>query len=100
MTEKEMENLIQSVCNQFQRDTGINVTKAAVEEFLKPAIAHLADVTRELRESSISFSFLQESIRTVLDNARPIARRREHKYIGWQDVKDSIAEDCPYAFWC
>jgi len=100
MTEKEMENLIQSVYNQFQYDTGIKLTKEAVEELLRPAIDHLADVTRELRESRISLSFLQKSLRTVLDNARSIARRREHIYIEFQDVKDSIAEDCPYAFWC
>ena len=100
MNEQEMRGLIQAVCEQFHRDTRLSVTEQAVDELFRPTVPHLTDVTRELREARISTTFLRQSLRTVLDNAQSFAREREHDYIGFQDIKDSMAEDCPYVFWC
>lgn len=100
MDERDMKNLIQSVCEQFRRDTRLSVTEQAVDELFRPTVPHLTDVTRELREDRISTDFLSQSVRTVLDNARSFARERKHDYIGFQDIRDSMAKDCPYVFWC
>ena len=100
MNEQEMSDLIQSVCEQFRRETQLSVTEQAVDELFRPTVPHLTDVTRELREDRISTAFLRRSVRTVLDNARSFARERVHNYIGFQDIRDSIAKDCPYVFWC
>lgn len=100
MTQDDMRKLIQDVCQQFKRDTRLSVTEQAVNALLEPAVPHLSDVTRELREGRISTVFLRKSLRTVLDNAQPIARQRKHSYIGSQDVNDSMAMECPYVFWC
>lgn len=100
MNEQEMRDLIKSVCEQFRSDTRLTVTDQAVDELFGPTVPHLTDVTRELREDRISTAFLRQSVRTVLDNARSFAREKKHDYIGFQDIKDSMAKDCPYVFWC
>jgi len=100
MTQDEMRELIRGVCQQFQRDTGTSVTDQATDALFEPTVSHLPGVTRELRENRISRAFLQRSVRTVLENAQPFAKEREHRYIGFQDVRDSMAQECPYVFWC
>jgi hypothetical protein len=100
MNEQEMRDLIEAVCEQFRRDTWLSVTEQAVEELFRPAIPHLTNVTRELREASISITFLGQSVRTVLDNARFFAYERKHGCIEFQDIQDSMVKDCPYVFWC
>jgi hypothetical protein len=71
-----------------------------MEELFKPTVPRLGNVTQELREHRISTDFLGKSLRTVLDNAHSFAKERKHGYIEVQDVKDSMAKECPYVFWC
>jgi hypothetical protein len=100
MTERDMEELIRRVCKTFQNETGMSVTDTAIKELLEPAIPHLTEVTQKLYEHKISASFLEESIRTVLKNARSIAKNQNKDYIGFIAIKNSMAKECPYAFWC
>jgi len=100
MTKNEMQDLIKRVCNEFKKETGMDVTDYAVEALVEPSVPHLADVTRELYENKISTSSLERSIRTVLINALSFAKNRNQNYVGFQDIKDSMAKECPYAFWC
>lgn len=100
MNEQEMRDLIEAVCEQFHRDTWLSVTEQAVQELFRPIIPHLTNVTRELREARISTTFLRQSVRTVLDNAGVFAHERKHDYVQFQDIQDSMAKYCPYAFWC
>jgi hypothetical protein len=100
MTKKEMQDLIQRVCDKFKRETGMDVTGLAIGELLEPAVPHLDDVTQKLYENKISTSFLEQSVLTVLNNALTFARSRNQNYVGYEAIKDSMAKECPYAFWC
>jgi len=100
MNDQEMQDLIQSVCEEFSSETQLNVTEQARARLFEPTVPHLTDVTRELREERISPAFLRQSVRKVIDNAHSFARERKHDYIGFEDIRDSMEKDCPYVFWC
>lgn len=100
MTESELNDLINKITDSIERVFNLPVSQNARKALLTPAIPHLADLTRDLSTGRITLSFLEESLRQVLINAREDVRRRDASSIDEQDIKDSMARYCPYLFWC
>ena len=100
MTQFELQLLVKRVVKDFSEKYDIKVTDYAIEEIIKPAIPHLANVTESLNQKKITTPFLEDSIRTILRNARAMAIESRGNYIGLTEIQKSMEKDCPYLFWC
>jgi len=100
MNQQELNALINKVSDRVEKDTGRSVFIIARQALLNPAIPYLDRVTRELSEGVISTRFLEESLEKVLRNAEEDARNRGVNYIDAEAINRSMAQYCPYLFWC
>ena len=100
MNKQELILLVRGVAQRFERETGMSITARALDALVIPALPHLETVTRELDEGKVTVPFLEDSVRTVLVNARTVAVERGEDAIAFFAVRDSMKKECPYSFWC
>jgi hypothetical protein len=100
MNQEELDRLINRISDRFEQATGLSVFIEARRALLTPAIPYLDRVTRELGAGTITVAFLEDSLETVLKNGMADARRRGVGYIDAEAITRSIAQYCPYLFWC
>jgi hypothetical protein len=92
--------LVNQVANEFESATGMPVNPNARGLLISLAVPHRLDVQRELDSGGITIEFLEQGLRTLLENARDIALERGVDRIG-EDITDaSMQRYCPYLFWC
>lgn len=95
-----MQVLINRVSDVFEQGSDTRVLESARYALLKPALPHLANVTRELESQNISLEFLEESVKQILDNALKAALRENLYEINSRHIEFSMKRFCPYLFWC
>lgn len=95
-----MRELINRAANEFERRFGTTVDGAGRRELLTPALPHTDDVAKALAAGSITISFLEECVISILERADRILQARGGSSITGSDVVASMQEDCPYFFWC
>ncbi len=100
MTRQELNVLVRGVAQRFEKETGMSITARALDALVIPALPHLETVTRELDEGKVTVPFLEDSVRTVLVNARTVAVERGEAALSFYAVRDSMEKECPYSFWC
>ena len=100
MNREELNVLVRGVAQRFERETGISITARALDALVIPALPHLETVTRELDEGKVTVAFLEDSVRTVLVNARAVGVERGEDAITFFEVRESMKKECPYLFWC
>lgn len=96
----DVRKLVNEVADQFEADNGIQVRPGAREELIQPALPHRETVERELQSGEITRTFLEDSLRTVLQNAMEIAKSWGRDSIGEDTTRESMKRYCPYLFWC
>lgn len=92
--------LVNRVADRFELSGAMLVTNNARLALITPAIPHSTQVNQELQIGRITMSFLENSIRTVLDNAMVIAKERDQQIIDEYLITASMKRYCPYLFWC
>ena len=100
MNRQELNVLVRGVAQRFEKETGMSITARALDALVIPALPHLEAVTRELDEGKVTVPFLEDSVRTVLMNARTVAVERGENAIAFYAVSESMKKECPYLFWC
>ena len=100
MNRQELTGLVRGVAQRFEKETGMSITARALDALVIPALPHLETVTQELDEGKVTVPFLEDSVRTVLVNARAIAVERGENAIAFYAVGESMKKECPYLFWC
>ncbi len=100
MNRQELNMLVRGVAKRFEKETGMSITARALDALVIPALPHLETVTRELDEGKVTVPFLEDSVRTVLVNARTVAVERGEDALSFYAVRDSMKKECPYSFWC
>ena len=100
MTRQELNVLVRGVAQRFEKETGMSITARALDALVIPALPHLETVTRELDEGKVTIPFLEDSVRTVLVNARTVAGERGEAAIAFYAIRESMTKECPYLFWC
>lgn len=96
----DIRKLVNDVANQFQADHGIPISPLSREELIKPALPHREAVELALESGEITRDFLEESVRTVFENAKEIAQSEGRHDIGEDITRASMKRYCPYLFWC
>ena len=96
----QLKRLINRVSDDFEKSEQITVLESGRHALLEPAIPHLDDVTRELKEGKITVPFLEGSVDVVLNNAAGFPEVQDSRSIDNQAIERSIAKYCPYLFWC
>ena len=100
MNRQELNVLVRGVAQRFEKETGMSITARVLDALVIPALPHLEAVTRELAEGKVTVPFLEDSVRTVLMNARTVAVERGENAIAFYAVRESMKRECPYLFWC
>lgn len=100
MDRTQLRKLINRVSNEFEKSEQIRVLESGRNALLEPAIPHLDDVTREIKEGKITVPFLEGSVDVVLNNAAGFPQVQNSRSIDSQAIERSIAKYCPYLFWC
>lgn len=98
--EKQFRTLVDFVADRYHAETGFAVGAGARDRLIEPGLPHLADVERSLNDGTINYPTLEGHLRTVLDNARALARQRNRTAIGEDTTEDALKKHCPYLFWC
>ena len=92
--------LVNQVCEQFQKVEEYQVTHDAREALIKPALPHRFEVQSELSEGRITIAFLQTCVSQVLELARTFVPPDRPNVIDKPEVEASMQKYCPYVFWC
>jgi hypothetical protein len=92
--------LVDSVADQFEKDTRMLVSPGARGELIRSALPHRAHVEQKLAAGNITVDFLKSAVQTVLNNARDIANSWGQDQVGTDTIQESMRLNCPYLFWC
>lgn len=95
-----VEQLVNSVANDFQAHNNIAVTVDGRNELVRPAVPHRDRVESELRTGEITYDVLKEAITVVLRNAYDIALEEHRDTIDSCSIRKSMEKYCPYIMWC
>jgi hypothetical protein len=100
MANVDFRSLVNEVSDRFEADNQMPVTPGAREELIEPALPYKDHVEQELLSGKITYSFLGESVYTVLMNAMEIAKGWGRAVIAEDTIQLSMKRYCPYLFWC
>jgi len=95
----DLKKLVKSVMDDFaSRD--LSVDEGVYDELLAPALPHQSDVDRDLAAGKITEEFLRSCVQDILTRAGNRAQSEGLRRVTEHHVRQAMAEDCPYRFWC
>lgn len=100
MANVDFRRLVNDAADRFEVKHQMAISPSARDELIQPALPYTDHVERELMAGRITRAFLEESIYTVLTNAKDIASNWGRTAIGEDTVRESMKRYCPYLFWC
>ena len=100
MDRNEFEGMVIRTAMRFSKRHSVTVSEGSIDEIISPALDHLDDVNRDLKLGRMTVPLLEDSVYSILTNARLQALQKDERRIGRVQTRQSLAFYCPYLFWC